>query len=82
MLSFKRSLILRSISLMIILIFGISTLAALEKTPLSISDSLRIKSFSPQAITDNGRYIAGTISIRKELLPQRRQGIRTFPAQP
>ena len=66
MLSFKRSLILKSISLMIMLILGTSTLAALEKTPLSISDSLRIKSFSPQAITDDGRYIAGTISMRKD----------------
>ena len=26
--------------------------------------SLRIKSFSPQAVTDDGRYIAGTISRR------------------
>ena len=48
------------------LILGPSTLAALEKTPLTLSDSLRIKSFSPQAITDNGRFIAGTISMRKD----------------
>ena len=64
--SFKKSLILSSISLMIMLILGTSTHEALEKTPLSISDSLRIKSFSPQAITDNGRFIAGTLSMRKD----------------
>jgi len=39
-----------------------------EKSPFLIDDSLLIKSFSPQDITKDGRYIAGVISIRKDRL--------------
>ncbi|MBN2247014.1 MAG: S9 family peptidase [Candidatus Aminicenantes bacterium] len=39
-----------------------------EKTPFSISDSLKISTFSPQSITDDGRFIAGTISTRYDRL--------------
>lgn len=39
-----------------------------EKTPFTIADSLRIKSFSPQSMTDDGRFIAGTVSIRYDRL--------------
>jgi dipeptidyl aminopeptidase/acylaminoacyl peptidase len=39
-----------------------------EKTPFSISDSLKISTFSPQSITDDGRFIAGTISTRDDRL--------------
>ncbi len=38
--------------------------AMARKEAFSVQDSLRIKSFSPQAVTDDGRYIAGTISRR------------------
>jgi len=47
------------------LTFLAHTNAALaEKEPFTAADSLRVKSFSPQAMTDDGRYIAGTISRR------------------
>ena len=39
-----------------------------EKSPFLIGDSLRVKSFSPQDITKDGRLIAGVISIRKDRL--------------
>jgi len=39
-----------------------------EKTAFSVSDSLRVKSFSPQSYTRDGRFIAGTISQRLDRL--------------
>ena len=39
-----------------------------EKRPFIVGDSLRAKSFSPQAITKDGRFIAGVISMRKDRL--------------
>jgi dipeptidyl aminopeptidase/acylaminoacyl peptidase len=39
-----------------------------EKTPFTIADSLRIKSFYPQSMTDDGQFIAGTISVRYDRL--------------
>jgi len=39
-----------------------------EKSPFLVGDSLRVKSFSPQDITKDGRLIAGIISIRKDRL--------------
>lgn len=39
-----------------------------EKAAFSVSDSLRVKSFSPQSYTRDGRFIAGTISQRLDRL--------------
>lgn len=46
----------------------IGSLHGIEKTPFTVADSLRVKSFSPQSMTDDGRFIAGTISIRLDRL--------------
>ncbi|MGB2907339.1 MAG: prolyl oligopeptidase family serine peptidase [Candidatus Aminicenantaceae bacterium] len=47
------------------LIFLVSPgLILAEESPFTVADSLRVKSFSTQAVTDDGRYIAGTISQR------------------
>ncbi|MCJ7681916.1 MAG: hypothetical protein MUP70_14390 [Candidatus Aminicenantes bacterium] len=43
-------------------------LAAEEKAAFTPADSLRIKSFSADAVTGNGRWIAGTISDRMSRL--------------
>ena len=53
-------------------IFGVICLAFLastglalaEKSPFTVADSLKVKSFSAQAMTDDGRYLTGTISQR------------------
>ena len=39
-----------------------------EKTPFTIKDSLLVKSFTPQSLTDDGHFIAGTISARFDRL--------------
>ncbi|MFO7867430.1 MAG: prolyl oligopeptidase family serine peptidase [Candidatus Aminicenantes bacterium] len=39
-----------------------------EETPFTLSDSLRVKTFSPQSMTDDGRWIAGVISTRHSRL--------------
>ncbi len=47
------------------LVFLASPVLALgEESPFTVADSLRVKSFSSQAVTDDGRYIAGSISQR------------------
>lgn len=46
----------------------LATLTGAEKTPFTVGDSLRIRSFSPQSLTDDGRFIAGTISTRFDRL--------------
>lgn len=50
------------------LVLCLSLWGQAEKTAFSISDSLRVKSFSPQSFTPDGRYIAGTISQRIDRL--------------
>lgn len=39
-----------------------------EKAPFSVGDSLKVGSFSPQSMTDDGRFIAGTIGVRSDRL--------------
>ncbi len=53
-----------------ILVFVLLTinLYAAEKTAFSVGDSLRVKSFSASSFTDDGRYIAGSFSIRLDRL--------------
>lgn len=42
--------------------------AAADKSPFTVSDSLRIKSFSLQSMTEEGRYLAGSLSVRLDRL--------------
>ena len=49
---------------MVILLVMLAAAGSAEKTPFSITDSLNVKSFSPQGMTDDGRFIAGTITTR------------------
>jgi dipeptidyl aminopeptidase/acylaminoacyl peptidase len=46
----------------------LATVIGAEKTPFTIGDSLRVRTFSPQSMTDDGRFIAGTISTRFDRL--------------
>lgn len=39
-----------------------------EKEPFTISDSLKVRSFSPQSMTDDGLFIAGTLRTRYDRL--------------
>jgi dipeptidyl aminopeptidase/acylaminoacyl peptidase len=54
--------------IVVILLVLLASAGWAEKAPFTIADSLKIKSFSPQSMTDDGRYIAGTISIRHDRL--------------
>lgn len=58
------------ITLACIVVFFLSAfnLSAAEKSAFSVEDSLRLKSFSAQSMTDDGRYIAGNFSIRLDRL--------------
>jgi len=53
-----------------IVIFFLSAihLCAEDKTAFTVGDSLRVRSFSAQSMTEDGRFIAGTISIRLDRL--------------
>ena len=53
---------------MAILLAVLASAVWAEKTPFTIADSLKIKSFSPQSMTDDGRFIAGTINTRIDRL--------------
>ena len=64
----KKTHIIALIFGLVMLLSGAYPLLAKEKTPFSVEDSLRIKSFSPQSMTDDGRYIAGTIGMRLDRL--------------
>ncbi|NOR52987.1 MAG: prolyl oligopeptidase family serine peptidase [Candidatus Aminicenantes bacterium] len=68
MILFNKSSLTRLIVLIFIFVIGTGLICAGEKTPFTAGDSLRIKSFSPQSMTENGRFIAGTISIRLDRL--------------
>ena len=52
----------------VMLLVTLATASGAEKTPFTISDSLKVKSFSLQSMTDDGRFIAGTISLRYDRL--------------
>ncbi|MFC2161656.1 prolyl oligopeptidase family serine peptidase [Acidobacteriota bacterium] len=52
----------------VVFIFSSVNLFAEEKAAFSIEDSLRMKSFSAQSMTDDGRYIAGTLGISLDRL--------------
>lgn len=51
-----------------LIIFALAQTAGAEKTPFSVADSLRIKSFSPQSLTKDGHYLAGSIGLRLDRL--------------
>ncbi|KPK90132.1 hypothetical protein AMJ80_08825 [bacterium SM23_31] len=51
------------------LMLAVQSFAQVEsKKPFTVDDVLDLKSFSIQSITDDGRYIAGTIGIRRDRL--------------
>lgn len=53
---------------MAILLAVLASAVWAEKTPFTIADSLKIKSFSPLSMTDDGQFIAGTINTRFDRL--------------
>ena len=53
-----------AVGVLCLILMAFPDFARAQKEAFSVQDSLRIKSFSPQAVTDDGRYIAGTISKR------------------
>ncbi len=58
------------ITIACIVVFFLSAfnLSAEEKSAFTVGDSLRVKSFSAQSITDDGRFIAGSFSVRLDRL--------------
>ena len=64
----KRTHLFHLILCFSILITGLQISGAAEKAAFTVSDSLKIKSFSASAMTDDGRYIAGSISQRIDRL--------------
>lgn len=57
-----------TIACIIIFVLSAVNLSAAEKSAFTVEDSLRLKSFSAQSMTDDGRYIAGSFSIRLDRL--------------
>jgi len=51
-----------------LVIFTLVPSTAAEQTAFTVADSLRLKSFSPQSMTDDGRYLAGSLGIRLDRL--------------
>jgi Tol biopolymer transport system component len=45
-----------------LVLVSIAAWPAAEKTPFTAADSLRVKSFSVQSVTDDGRFIAGFVT--------------------
>ncbi|MCJ7580501.1 MAG: hypothetical protein MUP98_08190, partial [Candidatus Aminicenantes bacterium] len=68
MIQVKKTGSLITIACIVILFFFSVNLCAVEKTPFTVGDSLRVKSFSAQSITDDGRFIAGSFSISLDRL--------------
>ena len=64
----KRTSLFFSILCISFIILGSHPGEAAEKAPFTVADSLRVKSFSAYSITDDGRYIAGTIGQRIDRL--------------
>ena len=56
------------IACFVVFVLSAINLCSAEKTAFVIGDSLRVKSFSAQSITDDGRFIAGSFSIRRDRL--------------
>ena len=57
-----------TLACIVVFFLSVSNLGAAEKSAFTVGDSLRVKSFSAQSITDDGRFIAGSFSIRLERL--------------
>ena len=53
-----------TIACFVVFFLSVFILSAAEKSAFTVEDSLRVKSFSSQSMTDDGRYIAGYFSIR------------------
>ncbi len=59
---------IKNLGMGLILALGLALNTVGEKAPFTIADSLRVKSFSLLSMTDNGRFIAGSISQRLDRL--------------
>ena len=57
-----------TIACVIVFVLTAFNLSAAEKSPFTVGDSLRVKSFSAQSMTDDGRFIAGSFSITLDRL--------------
>jgi dipeptidyl aminopeptidase/acylaminoacyl peptidase len=55
-----------AVSGLVLLLMALSTTA--EKKSFTVSDSLRVKSFSSQSMTKDGRYLVGSLSVRLDRL--------------
>ncbi len=68
MYALSQSVFIKKIFTALFLMFFLAVFSWGEETPFSIRDSLRVKSFNPQSMTDDGRFIAGTMGIRLDRL--------------
>lgn len=64
----RQPLILGILIVLCLMGFSAPLAGAAERTSFTVDDSLRIKSFSLQSMTDDGRYLAGTLSQRLDRL--------------
>jgi dipeptidyl aminopeptidase/acylaminoacyl peptidase len=68
MINLRKSIFSTPICIVAMSLVMLAAAGRAEKTAFTISDSLRVQSFSPQSMTDDGRFIAGTISTRYDRL--------------
>jgi len=68
MIQVRKTLSLMVMACFVIFILTTLNLSAAGKSAFSIGDSLRLKSFSAQSMTDDGRFIADSISVRLDRL--------------
>lgn len=60
----KKAKFITASSFIAVFFLFVLNLGAAEKTAFTVADSLRVMSFSTQAMTDDGHYIAGSLSVR------------------
>lgn len=60
--------VLRITLFLLVILFIINSQLVIAQTPFTSKDALNVKSFRISAITEDGNYIAGTISTRKDRL--------------
>ncbi|MFC2169758.1 prolyl oligopeptidase family serine peptidase [Acidobacteriota bacterium] len=68
MFTFYRSFFKRAIIFIIVFPAVLILAGSVEKLPFTVADSLRVKTFNVQSITENGRFIAGLVSSRLDRL--------------
>lgn len=68
MIQIRKNIYFVTLACFIVFFLSVFNLSAAEKSAFTVEDSLRLKSFSAQSMTDDGRYIAGNFSIRLDRL--------------